>query len=194
VTVETEQGAAADVGRNVGEEKRTFKITCLTKRCSRHRAASLVSRSSTSTQRPGAAELLCSALGDLPMSEGQSIKIGHRPLRCTHCGGGQFAHRTAQLNTSFMEFLDLSWLNKSADIYVCMQCGLLHWFLEPDVGQGQEPKTELNREEVSPEELPPEELPTEDDLTEPTECLECHKTIPAGSAKCPACGWSYQSS
>jgi hypothetical protein len=55
----------------------------------------------------------------------------------------------------------------------------LHSFLKPYIG----------REEVAPE-----ELPTEDDVSEPTECLECHKTIPAGSAKCPACGWSYNSS
>jgi hypothetical protein len=74
-----------------------------------------------------------------------------------------------------MQFLDLGWLNKSADIYVCAQCGLLHWFLEPNVGLGQEPK-----------EVAPEELATEDDLAEPTECLECRQTIPAG--------WSYQSS
>jgi hypothetical protein len=53
--------------------------------------------------------------------------------------------------------------------------------------QGTTHETELNRVEVAPE-----ELPTEDDLTEPTECLECHKTIPAGSAICPACGWSYK--
>ncbi len=105
------------------------------------------------------------------MSEGQSVQIKDRPLQCKHCGRVHFVHRTAQLNTAFMEFLELGWLNKSADIYACTHCGFLHWFLEPDLGKEPTP---------------------EDDLEEPTECLECHQMIPADAAKCPACGWSYK--
>jgi hypothetical protein len=89
-----------------------------------------------------------------------------------------------------MEFFDLGWLNKSADIYVCTHCGFLHWFLEPDEGQQittQEPRADVDREEAAIE-----EPPAEDDLAEPTECLQCRQTIPAGAAKCPACGWSYK--
>jgi hypothetical protein len=109
------------------------------------------------------------------MSECQSVQVKHRPLHCKHCGKGQFVHRTAQLNTAFFEFLDLGWLNKSADIYVCTHCGFLHWFLEPQAEQ----------------QLPAEARATEDDLSEAIECLACHKSIPAGAAKCPSCGWSY---
>jgi ssDNA-binding Zn-finger/Zn-ribbon topoisomerase 1 len=120
----------------------------------------------------------------------EELWIKQQRLQCKHCGRGQFTHRTAQLNTVFMEFLDMGWLNKSADIYVCTHCGLLHWFLDPEEGQQiptQNPGTEVEREQAASE-----EVPTEDDLAEATECLECHQTIPAGTAKCPACGWSYK--
>jgi hypothetical protein len=96
-----------------------------------------------------------------------------------------------------MEFLDLAWLNQSADIYVCTHCGFLHWFLEPQAGRANvapipalpshQPITEVGQEEI-----PPEEAPSQDDLSEATECLECGRTIPPGAAKCPFCGWSYK--
>ena len=38
-------------------------------------------------------------------------------------------------------------------------------------------------------ELPPEG--TGDDMSVPITCLQCRATIPADSAVCPACGWSY---
>src|SRR5258708_1028700 len=31
----------------------------------------------------------------------------------------------------------------------------------------------------------------ENNPTEPMSCLECGTEIPAGKAKCPACGWTY---
>ena len=42
--------------------------------------------------------------------------------------------REAQLNTAGMTFLKLDWLNKTATIFVCEDCGRLEWFL--DVSQG----------------------------------------------------------
>ncbi len=124
------------------------------------------------------------------MSAGQSVQIKDKPLQCQHCGRSKFVLRTAQLNTAFLEFLDLGWLNKSADIYVCTHCGFLHWFLDPQIEE-QAPAsvaaTENDREQVVAE-----ESITEDDLSEPTECLECHNAIPAGSDECPSCGWSYK--
>jgi DNA-directed RNA polymerase subunit RPC12/RpoP len=125
------------------------------------------------------------------MSTGESVRIKDRPLRCTHCGHGRFAHRSAQLNTAFMEFFDLAWLNKTADIYVCAQCGFLHWFLDPQVEQPIR-APQLDPGDQLEEPIPAPEPDTGDELEEPTECLECHQTIPAGTAKCPSCGWSYK--
>jgi predicted RNA-binding Zn-ribbon protein involved in translation (DUF1610 family) len=124
------------------------------------------------------------------MSEGRAVQIKHQALQCNHCGQGKFVLRSAKLNTGFMEFLDLGWLNQSADIYVCTHCGFLHWFLEPQVEQeipAEVPPAEDDREQVVAE-----EPVTEDDLAEPSECVACHQSIPAGSAICPSCGWSYK--
>jgi hypothetical protein len=101
------------------------------------------------------------------MSEGQSVQVKHRPLHCKHCGQGRFVHRTAKLN--FFEFLDLGLGWQSADVYVCTHCGFLHWFLEPQTEQQIQAEAQA-----------------EDDLTGATECLACHKSIPAGTAKCPS--------
>lgn len=101
--------------------------------------------------------------------------LGGVSLECKHCGSTRFRHRTSQLNTTLLSFLDLDWLNVSADVFVCQDCGFLHWFLG----------------EKTPEApLPPEEVPA-DDTSEPSVCLDCGKPIPAGSYTCAACGWSY---
>jgi predicted RNA-binding Zn-ribbon protein involved in translation (DUF1610 family) len=31
-----------------------------------------------------------------------------------------------------------------------------------------------------------------DDVSEPTRCLNCRSTIPAGADTCPQCGWTYK--
>jgi hypothetical protein len=38
--------------------------------------------------------------------------------------------------------------------------------------------------------LPPEPAGP-DDTSEPAPCPACRATIPAGSSRCPSCGWSY---
>lgn len=99
--------------------------------------------------------------------QGKPVEVRGKPLVCAHCGGTRFARRQAQLNTAIMTFFDMDWLNKSAQVFVCMTCGRLEWFLEPT---------------VSPER----------DDAEPTECVACGETIPSGRDKCPKCGWSYK--
>jgi len=36
-----------------------------------------------------------------------------------------------------------------------------------------------------------ESVPEYDDLSEPAPCPACRGMIPAGRARCPACGWTY---
>jgi hypothetical protein len=43
--------------------------------------------------------------------------------------GVQFVQGEAQLHTATLTFLNLEWLGKTADLYVCDQCGFIHWFL-----------------------------------------------------------------
>ena len=93
-------------------------------------------------------------------------KIKGRQLTCHHCGGEHFEQSAAQLNTSFMTFLDLDWLNKTSQIYICSDCGRIEWFSNPLNGHV-------------------------DDQSEEADCMSCGGVIPAGDDKCSSCGWSY---
>lgn len=50
-------------------------------------------------------------------------------LACLVCSGNLFARREIKMNTTGMSFLDLDWLNKSADGAICVRCGFVHTFL-----------------------------------------------------------------
>ena len=56
--------------------------------------------------------------------------INGKPLTCAHCGGDSFDERQALLDTAGMAFFKLDWLNKSATVFVCQDCGRLEWFLD----------------------------------------------------------------
>jgi len=94
-------------------------------------------------------------------------KVSGAELVCSHCNYSGFECSSVQLNTALMTFLDLDWLNKSATVFGCQNCGKLAWF-------GNNAKIiEL------------------DDLTE-TNCLACDGTIASGASECQKCGWSYK--
>ena len=114
------------------------------------------------------------------MSDSGLFTIGGVPLSCKHCGHGEFSHRRAQLNTRFLSFLDLDWLNASADVYACTRCGFLHWFLPEAVETPLIDEAALSAERLRLQEAPTAIL-----------CLACGATIPADSATCAECGWSY---
>ncbi|HXF96675.1 MAG TPA: hypothetical protein VNI61_11310 [Gemmatimonadales bacterium] len=62
-------------------------------------------------------------------SDPEPAEVGGRPLTCQVCGHTRFRRRRAKLNTTWMTFFELDWLNRSADCYVCDRCGFVHWFL-----------------------------------------------------------------
>lgn len=37
-----------------------------------------------------------------------------------------------------MTLFDMDWLNKTADVFVCANCGHLEWFLNPEMSQEDE--------------------------------------------------------
>ena len=53
-----------------------------------------------------------------------------RQITCPHCGEHDFKDGSAQLNTAGMSLAGLDWLNKSAAILVCTNCGRIEWFLK----------------------------------------------------------------
>ncbi len=59
--------------------------------------------------------------------KGFEIK-GHK-LSCPICRSTQFWTRKTLLNTKGLTFMDLDWLNKEADNYICDSCGYIMWFL-----------------------------------------------------------------
>ena len=98
------------------------------------------------------------------MSESQEFFVGGRALQCTHCGGARFTSRSAQLHTAFLSSLDLEFLNKTATVYVCADCGHLEWFLDA----------------------------VQEGMAEAIECLECGEPLPVEANTCPKCGWTYK--
>jgi uncharacterized protein len=93
------------------------------------------------------------------MAEGKSIEVKDKRLVCSHCLGNIFEERHAKLNTTLMTLFDMDWLNKTADVFVCSNCGHLEWFLNP-------------------------ELEPDDDSVE---CISCGAKIPRGHEKCSQC-------
>lgn len=72
-------------------------------------------------------------------------------LACQVCGGVSFAQREIKMTTTGMTFLDLDWLNRSADGAICLRCGFVHTFMG-DVHQWVPP------ERVQPDDLPVDPL------------------------------------
>ncbi|MDP2981833.1 MAG: hypothetical protein Q8O92_00700 [Candidatus Latescibacter sp.] len=93
------------------------------------------------------------------MTEGKPVEVKDKKLVCSHCGGDSFAERHAKLNTTLMTLFDMDWLNKTADVFVCANCGHLEWFLNPEVA-------------------------SDDDSTE---CVSCGAKIPKGHERCSRC-------
>ena len=104
--------------------------------------------------------------------QASAFEIADRLLRCQHCGHQQFFEKSAQLNTEFLTFLKLDWLNQSGRLFVCSRCGFIHWFL-PTVWTSQ--SIEVFEGEDSP-----------------VECLSCNSILPSGTTTCPSCGWTYR--
>jgi len=52
----------------------------------------------------------------------------NKELVCTLCGNHLFYSRSILLNTRFLTYFLLDWLNRSAKCYECSQCGYIHWF------------------------------------------------------------------
>lgn len=93
-------------------------------------------------------------------------EIAGKVLICQHCECDNFTTSSVQLNTAMMSLLELDWLNASAQVFGCRDCGRLEWF----------------NDQANVVEL--------DDLSK-TDCLVCDGHILAGQTMCNKCGWTY---
>lgn len=71
--------------------------------------------------------------GDNRQGDATAVEISGKELVCSHCSGSAFLRSRAQLNTGFATFLDLDWLNESAEVFACAECGRLEWFVQPKI-------------------------------------------------------------
>jgi len=60
------------------------------------------------------------------------FSLAGKAVHCPHCDGAQFIVGQAQLNTALATLIELDWLNKTASILRCTDCGQIQWFaMEP---------------------------------------------------------------
>ena len=58
----------------------------------------------------------------------RTFTVAGRPVRCPHCGEDTFVPGDALLNTRGATMVNLDWLNPSANILICAECGRIEWF------------------------------------------------------------------
>ena len=75
------------------------------------------------------------------------IKPTQSFLSCQVCSGLVFARREIKMTTTGMTFMDLDWMNKSAEGVICVRCGFVHTFM----GGGHQ---FVDPEVVNPDDLP----------------------------------------
>ena len=49
-------------------------------------------------------------------------------LACSICGHDRFSVRQGLISNPFTAWLDMEWLHRSAQCFVCAGCGYVHWF------------------------------------------------------------------
>jgi len=66
-------------------------------------------------------------------TEPSEYSVAGRPIRCPHCGEKKFAPGSALLNSRGRTAFNLDWLDPSATILVCVECGRIEWYAsEPE--------------------------------------------------------------
>lgn len=67
----------------------------------------------------------------VPSDDGHYEVVGKR-VRCSHCGGSNFTVQEILLNTWLLSLLRIDWLDSSATVLSCKNCGHLTWFAQDD--------------------------------------------------------------
>ena len=70
-----------------------------------------------------------------PGRDAARLSVRGVPLSCQVCGNETFYNREGLVNTTWLTFFKLAWLNRSAHCVVCESCGYMHWFITPHDGR-----------------------------------------------------------
>ena len=67
----------------------------------------------------------------VPSDDGNYEVVGKR-VSCSHCGGTNFTAQETLLNTWLLSLLRIDWLDSSATVLSCENCGHLTWFAQDE--------------------------------------------------------------
>ena len=67
----------------------------------------------------------------VPSDDGHYDVVGTR-VSCSHCGGRHFTPQEILLNTWLLSLLRIDWLDSSATVLSCNNCGHLTWFAQDE--------------------------------------------------------------
>jgi len=70
----------------------------------------------------------------------KDVKIHDTILKCPICHNNEFQTRYSLMNTAGMSFMDLDWLNKESQNFICTKCGYIFWFFEKSYSTVNEKK------------------------------------------------------
>lgn len=61
-----------------------------------------------------------------------SFEVAGKRVVCSHCGSTSFKAQTILLNTWLLSLLRIDWLDSSATVLSCENCGRLTWFSQDE--------------------------------------------------------------
>ncbi len=67
----------------------------------------------------------------IPTADG-SFEVVGKKVSCAHCKGTSFTAKEILLNTWLLSLLRIDWLDSSANVLACDNCGHLTWFAQDD--------------------------------------------------------------
>jgi len=67
----------------------------------------------------------------IPTEDGHYEVAGKR-VSCSHCHGSRFQTKEILLNTWLLSLLRIDWLDSSAIVLTCQECGQLTWFAQDE--------------------------------------------------------------
>ena len=51
-----------------------------------------------------------------------------KTVKCLACQNETFRTKRVLLNTMWLTYLGMDWLNRSARVLICEECGFMHWY------------------------------------------------------------------
>lgn len=65
-------------------------------------------------------------------------EVGGKRVTCSHCGARNFSAQEILLNTWLLSLLRIDWLDSSATVLSCDNCGHLTWFAQDEASRSKD--------------------------------------------------------